>query len=389
MEAVAALSQRVAASEAESEGLRRALNEERVAREEALKRQEEAFAAERAELTRVAQEATLQATMAEDDLEEARGRHVNPRDAAPSEGAPVPAPTDDTSSQIAARLASLEAQLRIAKLDALPKVARPSSWGAGKDDPPVREFLSHLENCFGDSSDEAGKVRLAESVLTKGPLAYWTGHKNLLLKSGSPVTYDSMRISLLDAYGGEDVTEVSRKKLKNLTQTGSVEAYNRSFTQLVANIPEMSEADRVFQYKEGLKASMRPFVLIDPTTGSKFTTLVRLMKVAVDVDTELKGSLPSEAGPSSSREKPNGKRPRSEHDSRRPPNGKKQSKWAKPATPKLVNGMTRDQLYKEGRCLLCGEKGHLAKDCTQKKHSSDGGSSSGTNNKGKGKAPVN
>ena len=193
--------------------------------------------------------------------------------------------------------------------------------------------------------------------------------------------------------------EAARARLANLKQKGHVSAYCNLFLQIVAHIPDKSEADKIFDFKRGLNAALATRV-----AEKAPKTLEEAMNLCVRLDPFLSSTAPrpwsQQAASSSSSsadmdlnnleydlyalddavEAPESKsdallaemlskmqamelRLNSVNQS-----GAASSSIGKHRNKDRVPGLTRDDVVRmlaEGRCFNCNSKEHMKRDCPQ------------------------
>ena len=185
--------------------------------------------------------------------------------------------------------------------------------------------------------------------------------------------------------------EAARLRLANLKQKGHVSAYCNLFLQLLAHIPDKSEADKIFDFKRGLSAALAARV-----AEKAPKTLEEAMSLCVRLDQYLTPSAArpwtqsaaSSASGSSDMdlnhleddEEPLEQAPsdaialqilsRMEAMELRLNALGQSAAVAKPRNKDHVPGLSRDdiaRLMAEGRCFLCKSKDHMKRDCPRKK----------------------
>ncbi len=68
---------------------------------------------------------------------------------------------------------------------------------------------------------------------------------------------------LLDKYQPVDQSRIARTNLKSLKQIGSVSSYNNAFTNIIQMINDMSNADKIYHYVNGLKYNIQDRILLE------------------------------------------------------------------------------------------------------------------------------
>jgi hypothetical protein len=213
---------------------------------------------------------------------------------------------------------------------------------------------------------EEEKIQVAWTYLEPRVAQHWqTLAKELEASGQDNRLWKNFRQTLIRAYGNVLPEQVARNKLWNLTQKGSVEAYATEFQLLCAQIInlELSVGDKIDRFVRGLKPEIRERVVVDPfNEGGRWEDFKRLLTYAVAMDATIEQSCPKEMR-------------------KNPPkfSGPIRKDKARGKAMTLSNGKSLDfykanALRREGKCFLCEQKGHQAKDCTGEKN--DGGAPS-------------
>ena len=80
---------------------------------------------------------------------------------------------------------------------------------------------------------------------------YWTEYARII--KPSPVTWEFFVQCVIDKYEPVPIGFTARTALKSIRQTGTIEEYNAAFNEVITRIDDMSEADKVDKYIDGLK----------------------------------------------------------------------------------------------------------------------------------------
>lgn len=128
-------------------------------------------------------------------------------------------------------------------------------------------------------ASDAAKIRFAVEWLTEDALTWWESEDRSAIQ-----TWDQFGALMRDRYRPQLAEEVARQKLRALKQTGRVSAYCDEYLKLVARIPGRAEADKVFDFKQGLFASLAAKV-----AEAKPKTLHEAMECAVAAEPYVSG----------------------------------------------------------------------------------------------------
>ena len=160
----------------------------------------------------------------------------------------------------------------------------------------VAKNISRPEDFIGDSrSDVNTWIATMRNflALTNTPVEIQSQVAGTFLKQGAAQWYNTLPISqrsqlvdfealarmILNRFNPLDVVAQARHKLTKLTQTGSVDAFNQRFMQLMQLIPTMNEEERVASYRSKLKMDLQ-MILVTQNYGS----LSDIMNVALRTD---------------------------------------------------------------------------------------------------------
>ncbi|KAK8658468.1 hypothetical protein V6N13_036674 [Hibiscus sabdariffa] len=133
------------------------------------------------------------------------------------------------------------------------RVPEPQRYEGNRSAKELENFLFDIEQYFRatriDTNED--KVVVAAMYLTGGAKLWWRSKFNNGVCSIK--TWEVLKKELLNAFFPENVDYTARKKLRDLTHTGSVREYVREFATLLLDIRDMSEKDKLFAFLEGLK----------------------------------------------------------------------------------------------------------------------------------------
>jgi hypothetical protein len=126
---------------------------------------------------------------------------------------------------------------------------------AGSD---VTTWLFSAEAFFQQfPTDDSNAFRLRQVTgLLREPALTWWQLRSMQDSRGGPAlpqTWDAFRAELIQSYRPVDAEHRDRAALANVRQTGTVAAYIGTFNSLLLRVPDISVADQVFRFTEGLK----------------------------------------------------------------------------------------------------------------------------------------
>ena len=140
-------------------------------------------------------------------------------------------------------------------------------------------FLNYCDANGLDTQTNAEQCIVTAAALFAPDVAFWYRTEYLPAIKPSPPTWEFFIQCLIDKYEPVPVGFTARTALKSIRQTGTIEEYNATFNEVVTLITDMSEADKVDKYIDGLKQALRVKVA---STLTK--TLIESMTVAVQLE---------------------------------------------------------------------------------------------------------
>ena len=117
---------------------------------------------------------------------------------------------------------------------------------------PLDEWLAAMLQQFAyyETNTHAERIRHAAVLLRGAALDWWQAFDAL---TPAPVDWDDMVALLKARFQPVDRADDARAKLVRLRQgKHSAAEYTSSFRRLLQSVPDMSEGDKLFQYKNGL-----------------------------------------------------------------------------------------------------------------------------------------
>jgi len=231
--------------------------------------------------------------------------------------------------------------------------------------------------------DEDHQIQFAVFYLDKAAAEWWESADRSSVR-----TWDQFVETMRSRYRPTLPAEVARAKLFTLKQTGAVSGYCNAFQLLISQIPDMSAADQIFQFKRGLKPPIAVRVAED-----RPDTLQDAIDVAVGVEQYVTsfdrarpfaasnhGAGPMDLNAMQATTDPfEAKYPESESAQllalmkeqhaeflnalhARPTGTTKPAAAATKGPPKLTDA-ERERCFRENLCLRCRGAGHRAAEC--------------------------
>jgi hypothetical protein len=97
--------------------------------------------------------------------------------------------------------------------------------------------------------DHAARIKYAVQWLNGAALDWW---ENEIKSAPSCNIWEEFEQRIRDRYRPHMPAELARQRLRQLQQKGHVSSYCNHFLQLVSRIPDKSESDKIFEFKQGL-----------------------------------------------------------------------------------------------------------------------------------------
>ena len=271
--------------------------------------------------------------------------------------------TSGISSKMKREIKELRRKLKeSAKL----KPSKPEKYDGSSKKSELENWLHNVEMYLEamDMLYHPKAIPYVATLLTGGAATWWRFHR-IAVRKGEKSGFDSwddFREAILQQFRPEDSGRLAREKLQRCTQTSSVRDYNQRIQQLLVEMPETSEIDRVFAYLTGLKTPVRLQVEMgDPRTLSS------AMFLAERSDSTIYRAQQASKKNGYQNYRPNG------------------NAW----TGKRINAMEepkqqqRPEKGKETRsCYYCGKVGHLKENCLKLKADKRNGTVKPQGNKG-------
>jgi Ty3 transposon capsid-like protein len=124
----------------------------------------------------------------------------------------------------------------------------------------LRRLVKHFE-FFGDQAfpDDDSRIRFAVMFLEGGAMDWWDNIPEV--DKDKLITWDLFVETLYSRFRPMQASTVARLRLASLKQTGGVSAYVNLFQKELTPIRDMSPADQIFFFRQGLKPIIAQRVL--------------------------------------------------------------------------------------------------------------------------------
>ena len=193
-------------------------------------------------------------------------------------GSPPAATAPEIVTQMTQRIVQLEQQVAQAKAQVVkkPPIPNPKSFtgestgtttGYTIDDwiDDVEKQLKHHNTYF--TTDQA-VIEFATTYLSGKASGWWKSSQEERRASGQQVTtWAQMKIAVRERFQPIEAATVARLNLDKMSQKGTVQSYTEYFYKQMQYIKDMSIADQLHRYMNGLKANIRAELIKQkPTT---------------------------------------------------------------------------------------------------------------------------
>lgn len=257
----------------------------------------------------------------------------------------------------AQKVAGLEAELASARNGTRdhqnPKKNKPSSFN-GKGS--VSSWCVQMDNYLGqDRGMESLYVAL--SYLSGSAHEWWIVHEKS--PEGQNIrTWGHFKDALVQRFETLNKEKIARDKLAKWRQVKDVTSFNEDFNKILLDIPEIGPKDQIDRYSRGLK----PYIWKALCT-KEYENLTDLMRDAERVEAAYRRSgLPQVGSRSTVRSNGssggNGPVPMEIGNI-----GMRQSNYNQGNSLQKLSKEERERCMKEGLCLRCRQKGHMARNC--------------------------
>lgn len=346
---------------------------------------------------------------------------MDPSSVASSSSPPVLVQASPTAEQMVQWMHMMQAQINgVQSKTAAPRRERPKPPGMekftglmGGSGFAIDNWLREVDKQFTfyavEFATDDSKIRFAVLWLSGDAQTWWENEDKSAITTWV-VFVEKMR----DRYRPQMPEEIARQRMRNLKQRGRVETYCNEFLKIAALLKSRDEADKIFDFKEGLD---RP--LASKVAEGKPKTLQEAMEMAVQAEPYIGARGASSSGfqfrpPSSFRGASSGssssgvamdinavgvEENKEDAEARYTDTGADHTiaalmtqveqlqqrlnsiqqapsdrGYQRVGAPKSgrVSGRTGadiSRMMKEGRCFICGNKGHMKNECPKPKNS--------------------
>lgn len=214
-----------------------------------------------------------------------------------------------------------------------PKLNKPTTFSGRPG--TVDAWVSHMD-AYVAKADRSEALHVATSYLQGEAFAWWTAHAD----TNQVMDWPTFREALKIRFNPLNKVQAARDLLHKWRQVKDVASYNKSFQCIILDVPDITAAEQIDRYSRGLKAYIWEVLCL-----KHYDSLDSIMLDALKVEAAKRGARripPSDPAPAA--------------------HGSAPMDITNIRLAKLTSE-ERKRCMREGLCLRCREKGHLAKDC--------------------------
>ena len=203
----------------------------------------------------------------------------------------------------------------------------------------VEAWCSHMDS-YVRLSDPEEACRIACTYLDGEAFNWWHSYH----QTATVHHWSTVRAALVRRFSPLNKMQAARNKLHSWRQISDVGTFNKSFLSILLDIPDITEEEKIDRYSRGLKRA-----IWEPLCVKTYTELESLMTDALRVEAAKAGVSRITSNLS----------------------GGSAGQASSVTVPMDISSIKVDKLtpderqrcMREGLCLRCREKGHMAKDC--------------------------
>jgi hypothetical protein len=133
---------------------------------------------------------------------------------------------------------------------------KPKAYDGSRSARDIDNFIYHMERYFDATFmlDDGSKLRTIPLFLGDVATLWWRRICEDVARGrrAAVSTWQEFKAELKRQFYPEHATDDARRKLRRLKQTGTVRDYVKAFTELMLEIPDMTEQDALFAFEDGL-----------------------------------------------------------------------------------------------------------------------------------------
>jgi Ty3 transposon capsid-like protein len=258
---------------------------------------------------------------------------------------------DAQIQQLQAQIQALQDQLAAGQPANPPQVpARaykpivPKTYSGGRTE-KLEPWLFQVERyCEMAPVPIADRVKFAGGLLEGNPASWWLAVHGIIEHLPVGEQWESFKTQIKAHFQPINTQVDARTRLDQIHQRTSVLVYNTEFYEIMLQLPNMDEADRIHAYLKGLKPAVANQVAMQQPTE-----LLTAQSLANTTDTIQFQHMP--------------RRPTFSHRAVERPTHRAEYRGPAPMDLDAIGKLTneeRERLRKNGGCFRCRKTGHLA-----------------------------
>jgi len=240
-------------------------------------------------------------------------------------------------------------------------IPKPKSFAGTRNAREVDNFLWGLEQYFGAMGilEDETRVKTAALYLTDTAMLWWRRRQEDIRRGTCSITtFDTFKSELKRQFYPENAEEEARGRLRRLKQSGSIRDYVKEFTNLVLEIPDLSDKDSLFFFTDGLQHWAK--TELRRRGAQDLATAIAMVESFTDYTNQKETSKPKDKKGGAN--KGGGEHNRNNH---KEDNQSRNQNSSKPKD-KGKQGENSDRSVPRRGCFLCGGP-HWSRDCPKTK----------------------
>ena len=136
-------------------------------------------------------------------------------------------------------------------------IPRPKSYNGSRNARELDNFLWNLDQYFDamGMEDDARKIKTAPLFLSDAATLWWRRrHADIERGTCTMTTWDDFKREIKRQFYPINSEHEARAKLRRLSHKGSIRDYVKEFSELMLEIPDMSEKESLFTFIDGLQS---------------------------------------------------------------------------------------------------------------------------------------
>jgi len=203
----------------------------------------------------------------------------------------------------------------------------------------IEAWCSHMD-AYASVSEPDEACRIACTYLDGEAFTWWQSYS----AATSVPDWDTLRTCVIRRFNPLNKVQAARNKLHSWRQLKDVGGSNKTFLSIVMDIPDITESEKLDRYNNGLKRA-----IWEPLCIRTYDNLESLMTDAHRIEAAKAGTFRSPGGSAS-------------HTAALADSGVAPMDLSTIKVSKRTSE-ERQRCMREGLCLQCREKSHLAKAC--------------------------